>query len=170
MPGKALEYLTPLTFSTDTELYELQRQPRLRLTLGLRERSQLRLSRNAAINDIDGYTDYAAITTPINTELYKERRNQLGKTWRLHHTTTPNPQTWLPTVPICLQSDRPNNRAVTPAIQMRFERDSNTNSITYHANMPTTQLSNLSINALIDTRRVLINNHRTWLTQILLLT
>ena len=27
----------------------------------------------AAINDIDGYIDYTAITTLIDTELYKER-------------------------------------------------------------------------------------------------
>jgi hypothetical protein len=69
----------------------------LRLTLVLRERSQLRLSRNAAMNDIDGYTDYAAITTPIDTELYEERRNRLGR-------TTPNPD---------------KHRADTPANHLR---------------------------------------------------
>ena len=33
------------------------------------------------MNDIDGYPDYAAITTPIDTEPYEERRNQLGRTY-----------------------------------------------------------------------------------------
>jgi len=35
VPGKALGYLTPLTFLTDMELYKLQRQPQLRFSLGL---------------------------------------------------------------------------------------------------------------------------------------
>src|SRR6266567_3729479 len=78
----------------------------------------------------------AAITTPIDTELYEERRNRLGRTPTL--------------APYCYPNPKPTERADMPTIEPDNCR----------ADMPATRLSDLSINAFIDTRRVLIDNHR----------
>ena len=116
------------------------------------------------MNDIDGYTDYAAITTPIDTELYEERRNWLGRTLSTGQTVLdlyPNPKSdnLLRRYACDTNYKRDNDRADMPTIP-----------ITCRADMPATRLSDLSMNAFIDTRRVLTDNHRTWLTRTLLST